>query len=80
MSRMIRKQIYIAEEQDALLKRAAEAAGVSEAEIIRQALDARLLGQVTTPARPVAAVRSAPAPRSRVPRPAPHDSFRPEFD
>ena len=45
MTRMVRKQIYIAEEQEALLKREAERTGASEAEIIRQALDARLLDQ-----------------------------------
>lgn len=37
---MIRKQIYIAPEQEAKLKRLARATGRSEAEIIREALDA----------------------------------------
>ncbi|MCS7059359.1 MAG: ribbon-helix-helix domain-containing protein [Meiothermus sp.] len=37
---MIRKQIYIAPEQEAKLKRLARATGRTEAEIIRQALDA----------------------------------------
>lgn len=37
---MIRKQFYIAPEQEAKLKRLAKAAGRSEAEIVREALDA----------------------------------------
>lgn len=37
---MIRKQIYLAPEQEAKLKRLARATGRSEAEIIREALDA----------------------------------------
>jgi hypothetical protein len=36
---MVRKQIYIPKRQDALLKRLAKQRGVSEAEIIRQALE-----------------------------------------
>ena len=36
---MIRKQIYIASRQDTLLKKIAKQRGVSEAEVIRQALD-----------------------------------------
>lgn len=39
MSRMIRKQIYLHAEQDALLKQCAEALGISEAEMIRRCLD-----------------------------------------
>lgn len=39
---MKRKQIYITEEQDRRLKRRAEELGVSEAEVIRRALDAGL--------------------------------------
>lgn len=39
MSQMVRKQIYIQKSQDERLKRVAEARGVSEAEIIRRALD-----------------------------------------
>ena len=39
MSRMVRKQVYIQPRQDALLKRLAREAGVTEAEIIRQAID-----------------------------------------
>ena len=39
MTRMIRKQIYIDPEQDALLKQRAQQLGVSEAELIRRCLD-----------------------------------------
>lgn len=35
---MVRKQIYIPKQQDTLLKRLAKQRGVSEAEVIRQAL------------------------------------------
>ena len=44
MSQMIRKQIYILKSQDLRLKRLAKARGISEAELIRQALDAALNG------------------------------------
>ena len=36
---MVRKQLYITELQDRALKRQAKALGVSEAELVRQALD-----------------------------------------
>lgn len=36
---MIRKQLYITREQDRALKRRARALGVSEAELVRRALD-----------------------------------------
>jgi hypothetical protein len=39
MSDMVRKQIYISRRQQTLLKRLAEARGLSEAEVIRQAID-----------------------------------------
>jgi len=39
MSQMMRKQIYIQKRQQILLKRLARARGVSEAEIIRQAIE-----------------------------------------
>ena len=39
MSQMIRKQIYIAEAQQKQLTRLARLRGVSEAEVIRQAID-----------------------------------------
>jgi hypothetical protein len=38
-SQMVRKQIYISRRQQALLKRLSEQRGLSEAEIIRQAID-----------------------------------------
>ena len=47
MPQMIRKQIYIARRQEQVLKRLARTQGLSEAEIIRQALDDRVArGQV----------------------------------
>jgi len=39
---MVRKQLYITEQQDRALKRQAKALGVSEAELVRQALDEML--------------------------------------
>jgi hypothetical protein len=39
---MIRKQLYIDPHQDALLKRKARELGLSEAELVRRALDAAL--------------------------------------
>lgn len=41
---MVRKQIYIQKRQDALLKRLSKARGVSEAEIIRQAIERQVGG------------------------------------
>jgi len=41
---MVRKQIYIHKGQNALLKRLSQARGVSEAEIIRQAIDHEISG------------------------------------
>ena len=40
MVRMIRKQVYIEPRQDALIKRLVRETGVTEADIIRQAIDA----------------------------------------
>ena len=45
MTQMVRKQIYIQERQNLLLKRLAEARGVSEAEVIRQALEREFTGE-----------------------------------
>lgn len=42
MKQMVRKQIYIQKSQEEHLKRAAEARGISEAEIIRRALENEL--------------------------------------
>lgn len=39
MSRMVRKQVYIEAEQDALLKKRAKELGVSEAELIRRGIE-----------------------------------------
>ena len=39
MARMLRKQIYINQEQDTQLKRLSRQSGESEAELIRQAID-----------------------------------------
>ena len=39
MARMVRKQIYITEEQEQRLKRMANESGLSEADIIRRHLD-----------------------------------------
>ena len=36
---MVRKQIYLEERQEARLKRVARARGISEAEVVRQAID-----------------------------------------
>lgn len=54
MTQMIRKQIYIQKRQATQLKRMAKARGVSEAEIIREALDQKISGGVThsSPADP----------------------------
>ncbi|AFY32241.1 hypothetical protein [Calothrix sp. PCC 7507] len=48
VSSKIRKQIYIEPRQEHLLKAIAQQAGVSEAEIIRQAIDLHL-GRITAP-------------------------------
>jgi hypothetical protein len=56
MAQMIRKQVYIEPRQDAVLKRLARTRGVTEAEIIRRAIDreagapATLAGQPDTEA------------------------------
>ena len=44
MTQMVRKQIYIPKRQQLLLKRKAKAVGISEAELIRQAIDRNLEG------------------------------------
>ena len=46
---MVRKQIYLEERQEARLKRIARARGISEAEVIRQAID-RQVGRVSVEA------------------------------
>jgi hypothetical protein len=47
---MIRKQLYLGEEQERELKRRARSLGLSEAELVRQALDALLALEGTRPA------------------------------
>ncbi|MBE9007976.1 ribbon-helix-helix domain-containing protein [Fortiea sp. LEGE XX443] len=54
MSSKIRKQIYIEPHQEHRLKAIAQQAGVSEAEIIRQAIDLHL-GEITVPQTNLAA-------------------------
>jgi len=44
MAEMVRKQIYIKEQHERLLKRISKARGVSEAELIRQAIERETLG------------------------------------
>jgi hypothetical protein len=44
MTQMIRKQIYIPKRQQSLLKRRAKARGVSEAALIREAIEDNLRG------------------------------------
>jgi len=56
MTHMLRKQIYIPKRQQVLLKRLAKARGLSEAEIIRQAIEREVAASA---ARPVVGDRSA---------------------
>ena len=56
MAQMLRKQIYIPKRQQAILKRLAKARGLSEAEIIRQAIEREV---AVSAARPMAGDRSA---------------------
>jgi hypothetical protein len=44
MAEMVRKQIYIGERHERLLKRISKARGVSEAELIRQAIERETIG------------------------------------
>lgn len=72
MMYMIRKQLYLTERQDAALKHKALEAGVSEAELVRRALDAALNTSTLEALRPgqaeaAAKLRSAWAePASRI--------------
>lgn len=47
MMELVRKQTYITPEQDRAVKRLAERSGVTEAEVIRQALDGWLTREQT---------------------------------
>ena len=46
MTDMVRKQVYIHQRQEATLKRLARQRGLSEAEIIRQAIDREAVAQL----------------------------------
>jgi hypothetical protein len=48
---MIRKQLYLSEAQDAALKERARSSGMSEAEVVRRALDSELLVRPTEATR-----------------------------
>lgn len=52
MAQMIRKQIYLAKRQEALLRRLAKTRGVSEAELIRQAIDQQMVSAAAQPLPP----------------------------
>jgi len=58
MATMVRKQLYITEAQNAVLKRRARQLGVSEAELARRALD-RILQEETRGEPPRAATKAA---------------------
>lgn len=49
-TQMVRKQIYIQRRQEAMLKRLSKTLGISEAEIIRRAIEHELGGNVSQPA------------------------------
>jgi len=52
MTQMVRKQIYIHKRQQAVLRRLSKARNLSEAEIIRQAIDQQASGENTLHFRP----------------------------
>jgi len=52
MTQMIRKQVYIQKRQQVLLKRLARRRGVSEAEVIRQAIDQQVQSAANQPLPP----------------------------
>lgn len=52
MAQMVRKQIYIQERQQSLLKRVSRLRGVSEAELIRDAIDRQVGETASRPAGP----------------------------
>lgn len=52
MADMVRKQIYIEDRQERLLKRISKTRGVSEAELIRQAIDRETIGGGVFPFEP----------------------------
>jgi hypothetical protein len=52
--RMVRKQVYIREDQDARLKRASKELGVTESELIRRGVDQATSGVLKGPRDPQA--------------------------
>lgn len=52
MTQMIRKQVYIQKRQQVLLQRLARRRGVSEAEVIRQAIDQQVQSAANQPLPP----------------------------
>jgi hypothetical protein len=52
MARMVRKQIYIQKRQETVLKKLARRRQVSEAELIREAIDRQIGEPGTRPSRP----------------------------
>ncbi len=59
MVQMIRKQIYIQRQQETILKRLSHVRGVSEAELIRQAIDNQVSGKMASIAPDPAAWKEA---------------------
>ena len=51
-TQMVRKQIYISKRQESFLKKLADSRGVSEAEIVRQAIDREISGQSVQSPKP----------------------------
>ena len=47
MTLMVRKQIYIPRRQDILIKRLSQTRGISEAEVIRQAIEREISGSIS---------------------------------
>jgi hypothetical protein len=52
MSEMVRKQIYIQKRQERLIKHLSKARGISEAEIIRQAIEGEAVGAKSYQSKP----------------------------
>lgn len=49
MGRMVRKQLYIDEAQDLFLQREAERQGITQAQLVRRAIDALQCGAISAP-------------------------------
>lgn len=50
---MVRKQLYLEEGQERAIQRRAKALGISEAEVVRAALDAALVAEMSPPKMPL---------------------------